>query len=69
MKIDYKNFDPKKLDAIEIEGIDGNDYPDFSDAYITTANYDGVELSADELIELFEEFPGYESELILDRMY
>ena len=26
---------------IEVDGIDVNDYPDFSDAYIVFADYDG----------------------------
>jgi hypothetical protein len=29
------------IDNIELDGIDTNDYPDFSDAYIVSADYDG----------------------------
>ena len=32
MKMDYK-----KIDNIEVDGIDTKDYPDFSNAYIVSA--------------------------------
>ena len=67
-KINYKNFDPKKLDNVEVEGIDRDDSPDFCDAYVVSADYDGVKLTPDELEELFEKFPRYEGELIFDYM-
>ena len=39
--------------SIEIDGIDRRDYPDFSDAYISAANYiDGTPLSDKEIEEL-----------------
>jgi len=39
--------------SIEIDGIDGRDYPDFSDAFVSKANWDsGEPLSEDELNEL-----------------
>ena len=36
IKMDYK-----KIDNIEIDGIDTKDYPDFSNAFIISADYDG----------------------------
>ena len=30
------------IDNIEVDGIDTNDYPDFTDAFIVSADYDGV---------------------------
>ena len=39
---DMKTMDYKKIDNIEIDGIDTKDYPDFSNAYIVSADYDGV---------------------------
>jgi len=39
--------------SIEIDGIDGRDYPDFSDAFVSKANWDnGEPLSENELNEL-----------------
>lgn len=41
-----------KIKNIELDGIDHNDYPDFCDAFIESAEYDGVELTDEELDEL-----------------
>lgn len=43
------NFDLTLIDDIDIEGIDMRDYPDFCDAFLVSATYDGRELSDDEL--------------------
>ena len=40
------------ISNIELGGIDTNDYPDFCDAFIESAEYDGVELTDAELDEL-----------------
>jgi hypothetical protein len=50
MKMDYK-----KIDNIEIDGIDTKDYPDFCDAYISSADYDGVPMTDKQLDELNED--------------
>jgi hypothetical protein len=49
-KIDYK-----KIDNIEIDGIDTKDYPDFCDAYISSADYDGKPMTDEQLDELNED--------------
>ena len=41
-----------KIKNIELGGIDTNDYPDFCDAFIESAEYDGVELTDAEIEEL-----------------
>jgi hypothetical protein len=39
--------------SLEVEGVDGSDYPDFCDAYFCYGEYeDGTELTDDELIQL-----------------
>jgi hypothetical protein len=38
-------MDYNKIDNIEIDGIDTADYPDFADAYILSADYNGVEMT------------------------
>ena len=43
-----------ELEKIDVEGIDMNDYPDFTDAYISYAEYDGKELNDEELDEVNE---------------
>jgi len=50
LMLNGKEVDEK---SIEIDGIDRRDYPDFSDAYISAANYmDGTPLSDKEIEEL-----------------
>ena len=44
IKLDYS-----KIDNIEVDGIDYADYPDFCDAYIASADYDGREMTDEEL--------------------
>jgi|TARA_R110000744_G_scaffold211127_1_gene330248 hypothetical protein len=47
VKMDYK-----KIDNIEIDGIDTKDYPDFCDAFILSADYDGKPMTEDQLEEI-----------------
>ena len=47
MEIDYS-----KISNVEVDGIDTSDYPDFSDAFISYAEYDGEEMSEEMLEEL-----------------
>lgn len=50
LMLNGKEVDEK---SIEIDGIDRRDYPDFSDAYISAANYiDGTPLSDKEIEDL-----------------
>jgi hypothetical protein len=46
------DMDYSKINNVELDGIDTNDYPDFCDAYISSADYDGVPMTDDELDEL-----------------
>ena len=48
-------MDYKKIDNIEVDGIDTRDYPDFCDAYIYSADYDGIEMTKDQLDEVNED--------------
>lgn len=47
IKLDYS-----KIDDIQVDGVDTSDYPDFCDAYICYASYDGRDMTEDELEEL-----------------
>lgn len=44
----------KLIDNIELDGIDTNDYPDYCDAFIVSADYDGKPMT-DEQIDLLNE--------------
>ena len=48
-------MDYKLIDNIEVDGIDTKDYPDFCDAYITSADYDGEPMTDEQLDELNED--------------
>lgn len=60
------NFDFKKLDNLSFDGIDGNDYPDFTDAFLDGADYDGKTLKNDELDWLQDNFTDSLNECLWD---
>ena len=45
-------MDYKKITEIELDGLDYRDYPDFVDAYISYAEYDGKEMTDEQLDEI-----------------
>jgi len=45
----------KLIDNIEVDGIDTKDYPDFCDAFISSADYDGKSMTDEQLDELNED--------------
>tara|TARA_R110000796_G_scaffold135084_1_gene251225 strand:- start:828 stop:1013 length:186 start_codon:yes stop_codon:yes gene_type:complete len=45
----------KLIDNIEVDGIDTKDYPDFCDAFILNADYNGKEMTEKQLYELNED--------------
>jgi hypothetical protein len=47
-------MDLSKVTEIEFGDVDHNDYPDYSDAHIVSANYDGIEMNDKQLDELNE---------------
>ncbi len=50
-------MDYDKIDNVELDGIDTADYPDFADAFIASADYDGVPMTEQQLDILNED--GY----------
>ena len=48
-------MDYKKIDNIEVDGIDTKDYPDFCDAFISSADYNGKPMTDEQLDELNED--------------
>ena len=53
-----------KIDNIEFDGIDTKDYLDFCDVYISSADYDGREMTEAELDELNEDMSFVYEEFI-----
>jgi len=49
-------LDTNKIDNVHVEGIDMADYPDFCDAFIDSADFDGIEMTEEELDELGQDY-------------
>lgn len=47
-------MDTTKITNIKVEGIDHRDYPDFCDAFISSADYEGEEMTEFQIDELNE---------------
>jgi hypothetical protein len=56
-------LDYSKISDIQIENIDYSDYPDFCDAYISDATYDGEPISN----ELLEQL-NYDTSFVYDQV-
>ena len=55
--------------SLEIDNVDANDYPDFSDAYVRSGSFkDGTKMSEDDLNEFNENHSDIVQELAADRM-
>jgi hypothetical protein len=45
-------MDKSKIDNVEVDGINTSDYPDFSNAFIYSADYDGKKMTEAQLDEI-----------------
>ena len=52
MEFDGSKIDYSKISNVVVSGIDFEDYPDFCDAYIVSADYDGEPMTDLEIDEL-----------------
>jgi len=60
----------KKVVDLEVDGVDGGDYPDFSDAYFSSGSYeDGTPLTEEELDRLTILADDVLWEMAYDKMY
>ena len=48
-------MDYKKITNVVLDGIDLEDYPDFCDTYIVSADYDGEPMTEDQIDKLNED--------------
>jgi len=62
-------LDLSLIDNIEVDGIDTRDYPDFCDAYISYADYDGREMTDEELDVLNDEYRDFVYEKVWDSLF
>ena len=56
------------IDNIEIDGIDTNDYPDFCDAFIVSADYDGKAMT-DAQIDILNEDYGFVHDCVYTQLF
>lgn len=61
-------LDYSKISDIVLEGIDTSDYPDFCDAYIVSATYDGEEMT-NEQIEMLNEDTQFVYDTVIDQLF
>jgi hypothetical protein len=61
-------LDYSKITDIEFDGVDEDDYPDFVDAYIVSALYDGEEMNDYQLDELNED-TDFVYEQLMNHLY
>ncbi len=61
-------LDYSKIEEVEMDGIDMKDYPDFCDAFIAAASYDGREMTDDEL-DVLNEDRDYVYQKAIDRVF
>lgn len=63
------NIDLTKLTELEFDGIDYKDYPDFCDAFLSSAYYIDRELTEDELDYINDYENSFISENIFDYIF
>ena len=54
MKIDFD-----KVEVLEVSDINQRDYPEYCDAYISEANYNGKTMSDEMLNEINDNYPDF----------
>ena len=69
MKFNLDKLDFKKIDNMEFEGIDHSDYPDFVDAFLVSADYDGVEMTEEQIDYLNDEHRDFVNERVYDSLF
>lgn len=62
------NLDYSKISNVEVENIDFLDLPDFCDAYISYAEYDGRPMTEEEL-EVLNEDRDFVYEAVINHIY
>ena len=63
-KIDFK-----LVTNVSVDGIDTRDYPDFSDAFIESADYDGKPMSDEMLDEINSDHVDFVHECVYSQLF
>lgn len=62
-------FDTDEVTDVEWQDVHYSDYPDFSDAFISYANYKGKEMTEGELDRLMDLYPNWCYQSLLDAAF
>ena len=62
-------FDLSKIDNVQVEGVDPRDHPDYSDAFIASADYNGRPMTDEELDYLNDEYQDFVYEAVEDSLH
>ena len=63
--ITFLIMDYSKIDNVEVGGVDINDYPDFSNAFIISADYNGEAMTEEQLDQINDD-SGFVHECVLN---
>jgi hypothetical protein len=61
-------MDTSKIDNVVFDGIDHRDAPDYCDAYIVSADYNGQPMTEEQIEELNED-SGFVYEALIEYLY
>jgi hypothetical protein len=64
-----REINTKKIDNIEFDGIDMDDYPDFCDAFVVSADMNGWPMNSEELDDLNENYREFIYEKLIDKLF
>lgn len=62
-------IDLSKVDNIVFDGIDHSDAPDYADAFIQSADYEGRPMTEEELLELQEQDQTWCYEKLMNHIF
>lgn len=63
------NFDLSKITGVEVEDVHTSQYPEFEDAYISEAYYNGVEMTEEQLDRLNQDEGEFVYNKVMDQLF
>ncbi len=69
MKFNLDKLDFSKITNLEFDGIDFADYPDFVDAFLVAADYDGVEMTEEQIDYINDEHYDFVNEEVYHSIF
>ena len=58
-----------QIENMEFEGVDFSDYPDFVDAFLTAADYNGKELTEEQIDYINDEHYEFVNESVFNSLF